>query len=188
MFGEVIYKELGLKVLSPTVNMFCLGKDYLEFVENYKYYLQVEMKEFTQETYVDGTKGTNLFSPKGILDNKIVWYFNHYIYASEAVRKWNERLKRVNLNNVAVIMTIQSDEEARLFAQLKVKKKIGIYHKDLKTKDIIYCPIWSEEKERFKFNGNWTTAANCYLSNSRGYVSPINWIDFLNGEEEYRRF
>lgn len=168
--------------------MFCLGRDYLEFVGNYEHYLRAEMKEYIQETYVNGTKGTNLFSPKGILDNKVIWYFNHDVYAAEAIKKWRERAERVNLRNIAVIMTLQSDEEAYMFEKLRLKKKLGIYHKDLGMEDIVCCHAWNDKKEQHKFYGNWTTAVNCYLSNSRGYVSPIDWIKFLNGESEYKRY
>lgn len=186
--GGVIYKELGLKILSPTINMFCLGKNYLEFLENYKQYLFAEMKVYRQQIYTEGTLGCESFFAKGILDDRIVWYFNHNAYAQDAIEKWQERVKRVNLKNVAVIMTLQSDEDAYRFAQLKADKKIGIYYKDLGLEDIIYCPAWDDDKEKFKYYGNWTTAANGYLSNSRGYMSPVNWIKFLNGEKEYRRF
>ncbi len=183
-----MYKELALKVLSPTVNMFCLGENYLEFVENYHYYLGLEMQEYRPKKYINNTLGSEYFCQQGILGGKVVWYFNHNAYASDAIAKWNERVKRVNINNVAVIMTLQNDEDAHRFSKLNVDKKLGIYYKDLKSRDIIYCPAWNDERERFKFYGNWATAANCYLSNSRGYVSPVNWIDFLNGEAEYRRF
>lgn len=168
--------------------MFCLGESYLEFVENYDFYLDLEMQEFKCNKYIDATLGVESFYPKGILGDKVIWYFNHNAYASDAIKKWNERAKRVNMNNVAVIMTLQNDEDAYRFSKLKVDKKLGIYHKDLNLKDVIYCPAWSSGEERLKYNGNWPSAANHYLSNSWGHVSPINWIDFLNGEVDIGAF
>lgn len=44
--GGRIYKELGLKVLSPTVNALCpRGEDYINFLRNYKLYLGMDMEE-----------------------------------------------------------------------------------------------------------------------------------------------
>lgn len=129
--GGFIYKELGLKVLSPTVNMFCLGDGYLEFLENYPYYLSLQMEEYENDTYIEGTIGREAFLPKGILGNKVVWYFNHHVYAKDAVNAWNEKAKRVNCFNVAAIMILHNDEEAYRFSKLNIDKKLGIYYKNL---------------------------------------------------------
>ncbi len=187
--GGMIYQELGLKVLSPTKNMFCLGKNYLEFLENYSYYLSLDMQEYEDSTYAEGTLGRETFYPKGILGNKIIWYFNHNAFAADAIRKWNEKRKVVNHNNIAAIMILQNDDEICRFLDLKIEKKIGIYYKEVHGKNnIIYCSRWNDKSEQFNWDGNWPSAANKYLSNFRGYISPINWIKFLNGESDYRRF
>lgn len=186
--GGHIYRDLGLKVLSPTVNMFCLSKDYLEFIRHYEYYLNAEMKEYERSQYIKGTMGMEAFIPKGILGDKVVWYFNHNTYATEAIAKWNERAKRVNFDNIAVLMTLHTDEDAYQFSELNIEKKLGIYYKDLGLKDIIYCQLWNEENTRFLYHNDWSSFANIYMMNFKGSISPINWIKFLNGEKDYRRF
>lgn len=167
--------------------MFCLGKDYLEFLKHYDYYLRLEMKEYVRGNYIEDTMGVEGFLPKGILGEKVIWYFNHDINASQAVAKWNTRAKRVNMDNIAAIMTLHTDEEAYHFTELGIEKKIGIYHKDLKLENIIYCPLWNDENIRYRYGCKWALAANVFMVNSRG-VSPVNWIKFLNGEKDYRRF
>lgn len=187
--GGQIYNELGLRALTPTKNMFCLGKDYLEFLENYQYYLALEMQEYEENTYVDGTLGREAFYPKGILGDKVIWYFNHDAFATDAIKKWNDKRKLVNCDNIAAIMILQNDDEISRFLALKIDKKIGIYYKEVSGKsNIIYCPRWNDKSEQFHWDGNWPSAANKYLSNFRGYVSPINWIKFLNGDLDYKRF
>ena len=186
--GGVIYNELGLKMLSPTINMFCAGKDYIEFLKRYEYYLKIKMKEYSNECYIDGSLGREVFYPKGILDNSIVWKFNHNTNAREAVEKWNERSKRVNFNNIAVIMIIQCDEDAYEFDALNLDKKIGVYYKDLGLKDVIFIDGWADENVRRSVEWNWPSYANRRMVNVRGCMSPINWIRFLNGQKDYRRF
>lgn len=186
--GGHIYEELGLRMLSPTINMFCLGGDYLEFIQHYKSYLTLKMKEYRDNQYIKGTLGTEAFIPKGILGEKVVWYFNHNANAKEAIAKWDERAKRVNFDNIVVLMTIQTDEDALRFAELDVEKKLGIYYRDLGVDDIIYCQDWNDESTRFLYHNSWPTFANVYMMNFKGSASPINWIKFLNGDKNYRRF
>lgn len=74
--------------------MSCDGKDYIEFLREYKQYLRAERKVYHNGEYLDGAGGIEAFCPKGILNNKVVWKFNHNYDANEAVSKWNERAKK----------------------------------------------------------------------------------------------
>lgn len=185
--GGMIYKELGLKALSPTINMFCAGMDYIEFLKNTSYYLKCEMKEYIDEKYKDGTIGREQFYPKGIIDNKIIWNFNHSESAIEAIENWNRRAVRVNFDNIVSIMTIQSDEQAYAFDKLDIGKKIGFYYKDLGLDSIMYCEEWNDSKKQLECDGSWPSFANRIMLNSRSYVSRVNWIKFLADEKDYRR-
>ena len=40
--GGVILHELGLKFNTPTINLFFVPRDYLEFIQNLKYYTTEE--------------------------------------------------------------------------------------------------------------------------------------------------
>lgn len=190
--GGMVYNELGLKILSPTIKTYCPyypGKDFLEFAEHYEYYLEMEMEEYgEQDKYVAGTQGKELFVPKGIIGDKVIWQFPHAKNAREAVTKWNERAKRVNLSNIVVLMALHNDDEAYQFAELKVEKKLGVYYKDLGLDDVIYCPVWNED-ENFRYRQGWIWAGGVieYMLN-QNQVSPVDWIKFLGGEKNYRRF
>lgn len=187
--GGMIYKELGLKMRSPTIDMYCLGDDYINFLKNYEELLKGEMREYISKDYIKGTMGYEYFTPKGILDNQIIWYFNHNQNASDAIDKWNERVKRFNFENVVALMTIQTDEEAYKFNELPIKKKLGIYYKDLTLESVIYCPYWNESNVRFHYRGNWPAYANRYMTNIYDNVpGAIDWIKFLNGDKNFKRF
>lgn len=168
--------------------MYCAGKKYLEFLEQYEYYLNCEMKELQLENYVDGTISLETFYLKGILDNKIVWNFNHSVNVRKAIAQWNLRKERFNYFDVAAIMTLQSDEDAIRFEKLKIRKKIGIYYRDLGLKHVVYIPEWYNDSELIlRYGGNWPDFVNKYMAGIDGYISPINWIKFLLGSESYYR-
>lgn len=186
--GGTIYRELGLKVLSPTVNMFCLGEEYIQFLREYEVLLKSEMKEYISEQYISGTLGCESFYQRGILDDRIIWYFNHNQSASDAIVKWNERVKRINYSNIAMLMTIQTDEAAYEFDKLPIKKKLGVYHKDLNLESVIYCSDWNDSRVRYQSHGNWPAYANRYMSNSDNLAGAVNWIKFLNGDNDYKRY
>lgn len=186
--GGLIYHELGLEFLSPTINMYCLGDDYLEFLNNYEYYLSMPMVEYKDEKYRKGSLGVENFTPKGIIDNKIKWYFNHTSYYKKDIDDWNSRRKRVT-DNIAVLMTIYTDEDAYIFDSLNFKKKVGFYFNDLNLKSVLFLQEWERDDARFKSNFFWSSYVNDFLIDSRNQKpSPINWIKFLNGEPDYLRF
>jgi len=186
--GGQVYKELGMKALSPTRNMFCLGWDYIEFLKHYKYYLSLDIQPYDEMSheYIRGTLNRESFISKGIIGSKVVWYFNHYDTAENAVLDWNRKRKEVNFDDVAVIMTIQSDEEAFMFEELDIDKKIGVYYRDLSLESVIFCPEWERDaKLRRQFDFNWPKYANRYLTN--WFMSGrVDWIRFLNGKADIR--
>lgn len=186
--GGILYDKLGLKYISPTINMYCAGERYLDFLEEYEYYLNCEMKEVQLENYVDGTISLETFWLKGILDNKIVWNFNHSTDIKKAITQWNVRKARFNYFNVAALMVIQSDRDAIRFEKLKIRKKLGIYYKDLNLKHVVYIPEWHNNSEMIlRYIGNWPNFANEYMAGINGHISPINWIKFFLGDELYYR-
>lgn len=65
----MIYKELRLKMWSPTIDMYCHGDDYINFLKNYEELLKGEMREYISKEYIKGTMGYEYFTPKDIFDN-----------------------------------------------------------------------------------------------------------------------
>lgn len=185
--GGMLYKKLGFKMTSPTIDMYCAGKGYLDFLEKYEYYLNCEMKELQCEDYVDGTLSPESCFLKGILGEKVVWHFNHSTNAEETITQWTKRKERFNFKNVAAIMIIQSDEDAFRFEELKIKKKLGVYYKDLGLEHVAYIPEWRNHSEIIlKYGGRWPEFANEYMAGNLG-GSPIHWIRFLLDSTSYYR-
>lgn len=128
----VIYHELGCKFLSPTINLWMYDKDFLKFVQNLKHYLSQEIR-FVK---IQGEE-----TPTGYCDDILI-HFNHYHSEVEAAQKWYDRCKRVNLDNLYIIMADQPDggvithDDMLSLKSVKCKGKIVLSIK--KYEDIDY--------------------------------------------------
>lgn len=91
--GGVIYNDLNLKFLSPTINLYFTADDFVKLVLNLNYYLNLDITMKWLENY-----------PIGVLDDVIV-HFMHYQTCSEAKDAWNRRKERVNYNKILVVST-----------------------------------------------------------------------------------
>ena len=193
--GGIIYDELGMEMLSPTILMSSPGPSFLKILENPKEYLKREMVPYIdnngiqEDLYGRYSHGLEMFTPKGFIkDTDIVWYFNHSADVLETVKKWNIRRERVNFDNLAVIMTIFTDEEAYRFEKLNISKKIGFYYKDLGLKSVLYLPGWESEVTRSEYGFNWPMFVNRKVTGHWDGVEVVDWLRFLNGEDDYIRF
>lgn len=115
--GGCILHDLNLRFLTPTINLFFSATDFMKFLENIDFYLNQKI-EFANELSIG--------YPIGQLgDIKI--HFVHYKDEQSAKRKWEERSRRINANNVYVIMTDRDDcneEIFRRFDNLSYKNKV----------------------------------------------------------------
>ena len=118
--GGVVSHELGLRFNSPTVNLWFTPKEFIKFLsqlEHYLYDCKIEMDEKNSEKYG---------YPVGKLEDIHV-YFTHYETFEQAKQKWIERLKRLNMDNLYIIM-VQKDgcteRDICSFDSLKFKHKV----------------------------------------------------------------
>lgn len=185
--GGHLYNDLGLECLSPTKNCFCRSDHYFRFIDNLKYFLGLDMSS-CETVCVDFEKEFASYAPKGIIDNQIEWHFNHDRSLKEAIENWNRRRKKVNFDNIVILMECHSEEDAYRLSEVQGYRKLGLYYKPLDLSDIVCAPLWNEPEIQIKYMWNWPTFANRFFTNKDGWVSPINWISFLNGEEDYIRY
>ena len=96
--GGLLLHDLGMRFLSPTVNMYMRAEDYQKFCENLKYYLCIDtMVECTDPAIIEGRK-----YPLAYLGD-ILLYLVHYHSVKEAQNKWNDRKRRINWDKIVVI-------------------------------------------------------------------------------------
>lgn len=116
MWGGVILHELKQRFNSPTVNLFFSARDYLTFLSDLHRFLSLDIVEMqTTNPYPVGDLG-------GLTVN-----FMHYRSFDEAKNKWIERTKRINFENLYVMMVQGSDctdQMVEEFDKLPYSKKV----------------------------------------------------------------
>ena len=124
--GGVIYHDMGLRFLSPTINLFFESvDDYLEFLSDLRTYTTILPIQVERE---------DLNYPVGKIvngDKSVIVHFMHYKSFEEAVSKWTERCKRINFNNIFVILQVANEygpkkKDIERFDSFDFKKKLLI--------------------------------------------------------------
>ena len=112
--GGIIYHELGLKFLSPTINLAIHSDQFVDFLENLHEYLKMKLVfiEDNSKSY-----------PVAKLNDEITIYFIHYKSREEAEQKWEDRKQRINFNNLYIITNDRN----------------GITHEDMLRLENISC-------------------------------------------------
>jgi uncharacterized protein (DUF1919 family) len=103
--GGVLYHDMELPFLSPTVNLYFTGPDFVRFVLNLDYYLKLDLVMAWDETY-----------PVGYLED-IEIRFMHYHTCEEARQAWNRRKARINRDKILVLCTDMEEFTEEVFAQ-----------------------------------------------------------------------
>ena len=139
--GAFILHDMGCRYNTPTVNLYFQPKDFLKFMNDPERYLNAE----PIQVFEDG-----IHFPIGqLLDIKL--YFMHFKSFDEAKEKWIERSKRVNLNNVFVMMTDKDGctyEQLKEFEQLPYERKVVFTCKPYpELKSSFYIPGFEEQGE-----------------------------------------
>lgn len=105
--GGVLYHDVGAAFLSPTINLFFSGPDFVKFVLNLKYYLDMELVMSWGEDYPIGHLGD------------IVIHFMHYDTCHEAKAAWERRTARIKWDKIVVLCTDMEGFSNDVFAQWK---------------------------------------------------------------------
>lgn len=119
--GGCMSHDLGLEFRSPFVNLFLWPEDYLKFLSDPQRYLSLPL-EFTQEQEIS--------YPVARLGDVTV-YFKHYETEEQARAAWQRRTKRVNWENLFVLMTDRdgcTEDHLRRFDALPYRNKVVFTH------------------------------------------------------------
>ncbi len=166
--GAFILHDLGLRFNSPFVNLWIKPSDYLKLLQNFDKYMQADIIEITEE-------GINY--PIGrLIDINI--YFQHYASFQEAVDKWKERRKRIDLDNLFILFTDRDGctiDDLIVFDSLPFKNKVVFTNKK-----------YSQIKSAFYISGfeNLESVGHCfeYMPNKKGkkYYDQFDYVNWFN--------
>ena len=114
--GSFMYYDLGLQYRTPTVNLAIDMDDFVRMAENLKQYMEEELVEVKGESEC----------PVGLLGDVRI-RFVHYDSFEEGRKKWEERKKRINWDNLFIVGTEKdgcSYETLQRFDQLPYEYKV----------------------------------------------------------------
>ena len=138
-WGGMIYESYNLEKQTPTVGLYIMPSDYIQFISNIREYLKMKLEFIKPEDskYYDKLKNDPRFGtyPIGKLNN-IEIMFLHYKSEEEAIEKWKRRVNRINWNRIIYKFNDQngcSDEDINKFLKLPYENKVFITVKKVKS-------------------------------------------------------
>lgn len=169
--GGVIYHDLGLKLNTPTINLFFMAKDFIKFCNNLNYYLNCEIKPLKQEKYN---------YPIAQIDD-VLLYGLHYNSFEELKEKWEKRKERVNFENLFFMMSERdgcTETDIKSFDKLPYENKIIFVHKPMpEIKSAYYIP----NTETIEYGKNCVVPLSDFKEGEKKrYIDDFDYISFLN--------
>lgn len=135
-WGGMIYESYNLPKKSPTVGMFFMAKDYIEFLSDLRGYINGELtfiepgkSRWKNASQISEDKRFGSY-PVGVLTNgknTIEIFFLHYHNEKEAMEKWKRRIKRINWEKLLIKFNDQNgctEKEVEEFMKLPFKNKL----------------------------------------------------------------
>lgn len=170
-----ILHDLGCPFNTPTINTGFYPEQYFKFLGNLEKYLSAEIEE---TGLMDGPFWV------GRLDD-ITMRAGHYKSFSEAQAAWKRRAKRVNLDNVYVIMTDRDGctyEHIKQFDALPYKNKVIFTHKEYKEFPSAYYIPGFEDAGEVGILSDWKPQLL-----RRRWLDDFDYVSFLNNRDTGRK-
>lgn len=124
-WGWSIYQLFNLKFQTPFIGTALTAPDYMELLRNFYDIIYNDLVFITREE----SRYKSFFYPCPIakLSENVEIFFVHYKSDEEAREKWNNRIKRINPNNILFKFGFErycTDDLIREFDKLEFKNKI----------------------------------------------------------------
>ncbi len=169
----ILLHDLGLRFLTPTVNLMMTQIDFLNFVLNLDGYLNEELSFFSDPDNMcpcAHIQSENL--------PQITIYFTHYKTVEDAKSKWIDRAKRVNRNNLFIFI---EERDGLTYEDLKKLRYINARGVVAFTcnpyPDLPYC-VYIDKYHAEGGVGN--ILAKSLLDDSREYEKFFNFVRWFN--------
>lgn len=144
-FAGRIMQDLGMKYNSPTLGLYFMYPDYIEFLTRLDFYLKEAKIQFVEHSkYPLGDErraNWKHWYPIGLLDGKVEIHFLHYHTEQEAAEKWYRRASRVNWQKLLVMgmdQNLCTEQDIRTFDALPFERKIFFSSRPVEGKSIVY--------------------------------------------------
>lgn len=153
-FAGRIMQDLHMQYNTPTLGLYFMYPDYIEFLQHLEYYLRDAKLIFVEHSkYLLGDERRAKWKhwyPIGLLDGKVEIHFLHYYTEKDAAEKWYRRAGRVNFDKLLIIgmeQNLCTENEIRAFDKLLFKNKIFFSSKNLSFQSNVYIKEFAEDGE-----------------------------------------
>lgn len=165
--GGLIYHDLGMEFMSPTINMAIPAHSFVKLCSNLKHYMDID------PVIVKSTESYPVMKIDDVIINGI-----HYHSFEELRGKWNERKKRINYENVFMIFTTKDGFDETLLELIdKIPgNKVLFSNKPYKYDWCCYLPEFANEDKV----GDLTRYVG--LLGYKFYDYHFDMIEWLNGK------
>lgn len=167
--GGILYHDLGLQFLSPTINMTI--EPFGLFCENLERYLSVPIDAWQSHTHPTG-------------GYPVLEYFDvtlkgvHYYTTEEMKEAWSRRVKRFWNEDAPIVVIasdaqIKTDEDIERFHRLPYKK-VCFTNKKIPYDEFIYIPGYDDQPyvgDILRYTDVWGTRV------FEKYLDCVKWID-----------
>lgn len=167
-WGGLTYHQLGLEFSSPLINMFETDEDYLKLLKNPQKYMEYKL-EYVEDRYEPILQRNYPLCRCG----DILLYFNHYVSFAEASECWERRKKRINWNNLFVMMLTEDKAIARRFSELPYTKKICFVPFRTQLPSMVYIDFYTAKT---RSNILFSQIINGMASGANLYYDPIELL------------
>lgn len=169
--GGMISHNLGLRFMSPTVNIWMTPSDLIKFVSDIDKYVAAEIN-FVKSNYYD--------FPVGKIDD-ITVYFQHYTTEEDARNKWNERKTRIDKDNLFIITDDKNvtDEEIEKLLDVKCRRLVIFTADQTKQEPFFAYNCYKGQSEVGRYS----------VRNLKGFApfeKEFNYAAWLSGKDDYR--
>ena len=171
--GGILYHDRMQEFLSPTVNLFFSNEDFILFCMHLKEFVESEIaqKQETETKYPVGIIKTEFGS--------VELHFMHYDSFIDAVNNWRRRAKRLDYDNICIIMNAGKEASEEIIAKFKdiPYKNKALLTSGANTKMFSYC--FNLECYEKGFSGSITKYKSNY--SVKRYLDDFSFDKFIMG-------
>lgn len=133
--GGYLYHQLGLAFTSPTINMMILNQDFKKLILNPHYYFGLIPTPCEDPRYPG--------VPSALLGD-IILHFTHYHSSAEGIAAWEKRKKRIDFDNLYVIISDidLSPKDIAELQNVRCKKLVVMTSKEFGFDYCLFLPVF----------------------------------------------
>ena len=167
--GGIIYNNLELRFLSPTINTAINSDEFAKMLGNLEYYMNLDPVESINDEFD---------CPCGKIGDVEI-RFVHYSTFEEGRQKWNERKSRINYDNLYIILNDRdgiTEEQIRGLKSVKCKNICVFASKDYPDIPYVY---------HFKNCSPDEVLLRSKITGLRGFETCFDYVKWLNDDNHF---